>query len=267
MMKRLLLSILLLILLATSSCQSEQYRAKRLHRKRIQQAHSALEVAIEANIKYREITTSCGWFSPGLATRFLVIPLRKDIIRPAVAYKAAKDSLKPSEEEALLARTENEFLEKRGTFILIIISNSSSSLTSGTHSLSFKDFKNDLTLINESGKKFKMTSYTHNLDANLNPGFNMGYINFDNFRSGHDGHIDTYTLFFRNFRMSCNDSSSLAPTWSFLFEDSEVRFLALVREGWSKQELREDFVATPYERIGLSTSDVLAIVKFVLNFI
>ena len=245
-----------------------QQQQRKERNKRVEKTKGILEIALESNINYREINAPCGFFGilgQDLTAKVLLIPLKEEVVKSLVAYKAALDGLESNEEKQLLRRTQNEFLSKQGTFIVAIINNST--LKAGKNQIYFKDVINNIFLTNESGEKYEVAKHTHNLEKKLNPGFNLGYIHFKNFRQEHDGFTDTYTVEFNNFNLVCENGDVRTTEWSFLFDDSEVPFLALIEEGWTNQDIRDKYIPETYAAIGLETKDILNLIKFALILI
>ena len=95
------LSIILSLMLSLTSCDQAFYD-KQQQESKIAQMRDALEVALEANLKYREADVNCGWFNSNLTSKIIMIPLNKDVIDATVAYKVALENLAEDEKNKLL---------------------------------------------------------------------------------------------------------------------------------------------------------------------
>ena len=253
---------------AGSSGKKIREQQQKAQVQKVKETKGILELALEANIKYREINAPCGLLGVlgnDLKAKIILIPLKDEVIKASVAYKAALDGIDEAQETQLLQRTQYEFLNKQGTFIVAVINDST--LKAGKNQIYFDDVVNNIFLTDELGKKHKVVKHTHNLEKKLNPGVNLGYIHFENFRQNHDGYTDTYTVEFNNFNLVCENNEVRTTEWAFLFDDSEVPFLALIEKGMTKEDIRENYIPDTYTSIGLEAEDILNIVKFVLVLI
>lgn len=265
MLKIARLSILLSLILSLTSCSSEFYENQDNNAK-IQKNRDALEVALEANLKYREVNVSCGWFNSDLTAKVIMIPLNKEVIRATVAYKSAIEKLTPDQESQLLERSYKHFINaESATFIMMVINNQK--LEYGKNTIYFDNFRENVVLISETQGTYKLRNYDTNLSTSLSPGLNMGYVSFNNLRGTQDGFTDTYTIHFKNFKFTCSNQERYEQPWALLFDESEVNFVDLIAKGTSKQEIRNQFVAEPYESVGLKAQDVTNLLVFVIKIL
>jgi hypothetical protein len=239
---------------------------QREQKEQIDKMRGALEVALEANLKYRPITVSCGFFDSKLTSKVVMIPLNKDVIDATVAYEAALKNLNPSQKDKILQKSYRHFLSSKiSTFVLMVINNES--LDSEKNQIYFGDFRNTVYLLNEGQRQFKLKNYDTVLSAPLSPGLNIGYVTFDNFRGTQDGYTDTYAIHFASFVLTCNQRQAVEQKFAVGFDESEVKFVDLVAKGISVGDIRKNYVAEPYESVGLKANDVANLLVFVTKIL
>jgi hypothetical protein len=261
------LLVMLPLLILLTSCESDDGKQKQ--EAKIQKMKDALEVTLEANMNYREIDLDCGFWNSNLTSKFILIPLNKDVIRTAVAYKAANENLSPQQEDQILQKNYQHFLET-GTAVYVVVVVNPEKLDSGKNRIFFSNLEKNAVLVSEDRQIYGLVNYTTSLAAPLSPGINKGYLHFRNFRKSQsqDGFTDAYSIHFNEFNLTCGSDQGARQDWAFSFDDSEVKFLDFfVSQGLSKEDVRKRFVATPYEAVGLKADDVFNILKFVTQAI
>ncbi len=222
----------------------------------------ALSITLEANLEYRELEAPCELWRK-LVSKFVVIPIKKEVIDSMLKYIAVRDKLNISEEKNLLQKTYSEFLSSnKSTFVIAIINNPN--LEFGKNRIYFQNLVEDIYLINNR-KKYALVDYTHNLSASLNPGWNEGYLHFQNFRQENTGIIKAYSLHFNGFNIVCDSSKVRSQDWALTFDESDINFVALIDKGLSKDEIRKNYNVNSFSTLNLTDEDILNLVKFVIR--
>ncbi|NCQ71462.1 MAG: hypothetical protein GPI99_21075 [Microcystis aeruginosa W13-15] len=254
-------------MLSLTSCDQAFYD-KQQQESKIAQMRDALEVALEANLKYREADVNCGWFNSNLTSKIIMIPLNKDVIDATVAYKVALENLAEDEKNKLLQKSYQHFLRgNSATFVIMIVNNDT--LEHGKNLIYFNDFREDVILLSESQRVHKLKNYDTNLSTFLSPGLNMGYVSFENFRNDQDkdGFMDTYTIRLDRLILTCSNQQKNYQTIALRFDESEVHFVDLIAQGMSKEDIRNKWVAEPYQDVGLKANDVANLLVFVIKIL
>lgn len=231
-----------------------------------QQTLAALSFTLENNLRYTKITASCGPLSrKKLVTKAIVVPLNKSVIDASINYQAASLRLNEDERKSLLEESYRHLLESNTASYIIILSNNPD-LDSSQDSLRFKNFPEDIKL-NFNNSDYNLINYTGNLEANLNPGWNTGYLHFENYRRDYSGLINAPSIRFRNYSMTCNNKEATSHEWAILFDESDTNFLALVQKGLTADEIRNKFIVNPLETIRLTQQDIDNLIKLTLDAI
>lgn len=260
------LPIVLSLVLSLTACSVDEIKKE----ENVKKMRDALEVALEANLKYREANAKCGFINGDLTSKIIMIPLNKDVIDATVAYKAALENLTDSEKNDLLQKSYQHFLQtKSATFVMMVINNER--LEHGKNLIYFNNIKEDVVLLSESQRVHKLNNYDTNLSTFLSPGLNMGYVSFDNFRDKQDGFkdgfTDTYTIRLDRLILTCSDQQKYYQTIALRFDESEVGFVDLIAQGMSKNNIRDKWVAEPYKDVGLKAHDVANLLVFVAKIL
>jgi hypothetical protein len=254
MNKKILPVALLLLSLVLTSCNIQNSPEE--------QKKKALSLSIESNLQYREVSVSCDWFGGKIVSKIVMVPLNKQIIDAAIDYNLSRRKLSDSEVNSLRQRSYKEFLEsKKSAFVLVVVNNEK--LEAGKNAVGFDKFLQNVRLYGKSGKPYKMVDYSRNLGGRLNPGWNEGYVYFENFREKTDDLIKDYTVRIDNYYVACDQASYKTEQLSFRFDESDINFLAEIQSGLDESKLREIYVTNKYEAVGLKPNDVLNLVRFV----
>ncbi|MDJ0842664.1 hypothetical protein [Crocosphaera sp.] len=257
--------ILLSLALSLASCSTD-FMEKRQAAEKAKQMRDALEVALEANLKYREVNVACGWWHSDLTSKVIMIPLNKDVIDATVAYKAVLENLTQEQINQLLQKSYQHFLKgTTSTFVMMIINNDK--LEFGKNIIYFSNFRENVFLLSESQKPHKLRNYDTNLSTSLNPGLNMGYVSFENFRGTQDGFTDTYTVHFKSFNLTCSNEQRYEQRLAINFDESEVGFVDLIAKVMTKRDIRNKWVAEPYKNVGLKAHDVANLLVFMMKIL
>jgi hypothetical protein len=236
----------------------------------------ALSLTLESNLKFRELRISCGQnnFSLGkfdvpllngknLISKFIVIPINREVIDAVVNYKVALEGLSQSETAKMLSKSYKEFSGSGKTTFIIIISNNPT-LDSSSDIVKFNKIHEDISL-RIGNQEFYPIAYTTNFLSALNPGWNDGYVQFQDFRNAPRGEgLNAYSINFDGLHMGCGGTKAI-QNWAFLFDESEVNFLSLIQKGLTKEEIRNRYIVNSFESIGLSQTDVTNLIKIVAN--
>ena len=231
----------------------------------------ALSLTLEANLAYREFQMVCNQFTrKKLVSKVVVVPIKKEVIDSMIEYIAVRDSLEKKEKKALRDESYDEFLfSDQATFVISVVNNPKFDF--GKDKIYFGDLSNSVKL-QVSEQTYKLSDFTRNLDSSLNPGWNEGYLHFQNFRGSYKGLIKAYSLHFGNFTMSCGstmtDSNGVerenvyTEELALPFDESDVNFVALVEDGLSKEDIRKNYNVTAFDTLQLTEDDILNLVKF-----
>jgi hypothetical protein len=259
--------VVLQFFLATTACVDPQKLRLQQEQQDIKNKRDALSLTLESNLKFRELSISCGKANlplnigiggRNLVSKFILIPINKEVIYAVVNYKAALEKLGATERRKLLEKGYAEFLNANKTTFMIIISNNPK-LDSAKESIHFAKIEEGMRLRLEKNEYLPL-AITPNFMSSLNPGWNDGYIQFGDFRGDYKGSINAYSVNFDGFHMSCGDVKT-SQNWAFLFDESEVNYLALIQKGLSKEEIKSRYIVNSYESIGLSQLDVENLIK------
>ncbi len=250
--------------LAGESCNKDAQKTltpEEYKKEDIEKKLAALTIALEANLKFREFGISCGYFRE-LKSKVIIIPLKKEVIHAAVEYKAALEGLSDEHKEQLLRKNYQELINaSTSTFIFLIANND----LKNDEIVYFKTINDGLTLKTENGKEYKLKKFTQNFSTYLNPGWNRGYLHFDNFRNELKGVTRTYSVHFDGFTLACGDKTQTITAWAFEFEESEIDYLTLLEDGLKIDEIRDQYVETSYASIGINSAEILDIIKFIIK--
>lgn len=241
----------------------EKIKSKKSELKEIDgnQRLAALTIALEANLEYREFKNSCGLLSSSLVSKIILIPLKKEVITATIEYKAHLENLSSKKKVAMMHRNYQEYLKSgQSVFVLSVINNEKLHLDAKIY---FKNLKNNVRLLSEDRKQYRVTKFTQNFAEPLNPGWNRGYLYFDNFRLNKK--VERYSVHFDEFYVNCDEDAEKVSRWAFSFDESEVNYLALLQAGLSAEEVRQKYVFTPHKSVGLDKEDVLGIIKLILR--
>ncbi|MFK8186704.1 MAG: hypothetical protein AB8B99_25290 [Phormidesmis sp.] len=261
---------MILCLMATG-CESyqiamEEQNAEKLREKLYPQTLEALTLSLEENLAYRELNVSCGPLShKKLVSKVMLIPVNKEVVDAAVSHKAVAERFSESKKQELLEKKRRELLKSdKTTFIMVVVNNPK--LEYGKDAIYFENISKNLTLT-LNGKPYKLTNFTNNLAASLNPGWDSGYIHFDNFRQDYSGGIDAYAVNFGNFKMVCNGEITASQPWALTFDDTDLNFLALIQEGFTSSEIKEKYVVNTFETIQITQKDVDNMIKILFKLV
>ena len=236
----------------------------------------ALALTLESNLKFRELRISCGqnnlplgkldvplFNRKNLISKFIVIPINSEVIDAVVNYKVALEGLGKTEAARMADKSYKEFSGSGKTTFIIIISNNPT-MDSSSDFVKFNKIDDDISL-RIGTQEFFPTAYTTNFLSSLNPGWNDGYVQFQDFRKDSRGErLNAYSINFDGLHMGCEGTKAI-QNWAFLFDESEVNFLSLIQKGLSKEEIRNRYIVNSFESIGLSQTDVANLIKIVSN--
>jgi hypothetical protein len=233
----------------------------------------ALSLAIEQNMEVREFTDFCikqtpGLFSTGrdeVKTSMILIPINKEIVDAALDYKFVIEKLTEKEINQLQQKTYQTYLT--GSYSVFVLFVKNSETLDNDDEVYFNDFKTNVYLHDEQNK-FSLKKYTRIFDAKLSPGWNKGYLYFQNFRS--DSNF-SYSIHFSGLVINaCQDRRDHKPksqTWAMSFDESDMRFFSMLQQGLSKDQIRKQYGITSYTTAGLTGLDILNIIGSIVDFI
>lgn len=231
----------------------------------------ALSLTLEANLEYREFQMLCNQLTrKKLVSKVVVVPIKKEVIDSMIAYVAVRDGLNKDESKDLREESYKEFLNSdQATFVVSIVNNPKFEF--GKDKIYFGNISDSVKL-QVSDKTYKISDFTRNLNSSLNPGWNEGYLHFQNFRGAYSGIIKAYSVHFGNFNMSCGgtvtDGNGVVreniqtEELALSFDESDINFVALVEDGLSKEDIRRNYNVTAFDTLQLTEGDVLNLVKF-----
>ncbi|MDQ1350890.1 MAG: hypothetical protein QG657_1192 [Acidobacteriota bacterium] len=229
-------------------------------------ALNGLTVALEKNMQFREFKNNCVKLSSfqyrgSMKTSVVLIPLKKEVIEAALNYRAVLDNLPTHETARLKEKNYKEFLHgNKAAFIIIVLNNEK---FDNDESVFFSYIRENIYLKTDNGVTSKLREYTPGFDVGLNPGWNSGYLFFDNFREYQN--FKSYSVHFNNLHIKCGSKEQVEPDWAFSYDDSYENFFALFKDGIDIDEVRKDRVQTTYEKMGFGSDDILNIIKFILK--
>lgn len=267
------LFLIFLVVFGLTSCTQEisqsiqNQKDKTTQAEKINKTKKALSLALEANLKYQEFKISCGYWSNQLTSKFVIIPLKKDVIQAAIAYKAAIDNLTDNQAASIEQEHLSTLLNSgKTTFIFIVINNKQ--LKYGEEILVFDSIKATTKLVGKNNKSYGLIDFSSNFSTPLSAGWNEGYLEFENFRKDYSGLVNTYSVQFTGYNMKCGDpNTARIQQFSFAFDESQINYLALIEQGLSENDIKERYVSTTYETVGISEQDVLSLVKFCIKLL
>ena len=230
----------------------------------------ALSLTLEANLEYREFQMICNQITrKKLVSKVVVVPIKKEIIDSMIAYIAVRDNLEEKEREDLREKSYQEFLRSdQATFVISVVNNPKFDF--GKDKIYFGNIADSVKL-QVSDRTYQISDFTRNLDSNLNPGWNEGYLHFQNFRGSYTGLINAYSIHFGQFNMSCGGTVTdgnvereiiYTEELALSFDESDINFVALVEDGLSKDDIRRDYNVTAFDTLRLTEDDILNLVKF-----
>jgi hypothetical protein len=252
------------MLLLSSSCNVGKFFDA--NEKELQQVSDALSVTLEANLKYREVQSSCGFgpFSKKIVSKIALVPINKEVIDATVRLKSLREKMKSQDEQLFLQKNYDTFLTSdRTTFIFIAVNNAT--LEYGKDKVIIESPNNNI-FVTSQGKTHKLIDFTTSLGTNLNPGWNDGYLHFQNFRKNRTGIVKDYSVHINSMRIVCDSSSLATQPWAFSFDDSDTNYLSFIKEGLSKDDVRKRYNLSAFTYLDIKEDDVTNIVKLVLKF-
>lgn len=231
----------------------------------------ALSLAIERNVSVRNFQhQSCSFFGYHmLKSSVILIPINKEILDAAIAYKAKSEKM--SEQDAEKLRTQNYETYITGNtaaFVLfVVVSVDAGAVDDRYDEVYFNGFSNNVNLQDES-QKYQLEKYTRVFDAPLSPGWNKGYLYFQNFRKEQNF---SYSLHFSNFIVNaCKGNGSSTPlsgSWAMSFDESQIGFLSLLQKGLDENSIRKQYGITSYSTAQLNGSDILNLISTVVGLL
>jgi hypothetical protein len=245
-----------------SGCTPPQDKAKTA-----QQALDALAVTLEANLKYREVQSECGFgpWKKELVSKVALVPINKEVIDATLRLKAAREEMSPTNQKNLEARNYQAFVNgDRTTFMLIVVNNDK--LDFGKDRI-FIDQPNQYVVATSQNKQYKLIDYTTSLGTNLNPGWNDGYLHFQNFRKNRPGLIKDYSVHINSMSVICDGSNTASQPWAFSFDDSDLNYLSLIQQGLTKDQVREKYNLNAFTYLKMNNEDIGNLVKLVFKFV
>jgi hypothetical protein len=229
-------------------------------------AFNGVAVALEKNMQLREFRNNCVKLIPfqfrgSMRTKIVLIPLKKEVIEAALNYRAVSDNLPTNETMRLKEKNYKEFLYgNKAAFIIIVINNEK---FYDDETVFFPNIRENIYLKTDNGATSALREYTPGFDVGFNPGWNFGYLYFDNFRTYHN--FKSYSVHFNNFHINCGRKKQVESGWAFSYDDSYENFFALFKNGIDIDEVREDRVQTTYKEMGFGYDDILNIINFILK--
>lgn len=186
-------------------------------------AYEAFSMAVNQHAATHRFKQGCGWGL--LRSTIVLVPLNRDVVKTAVAYKAEKQGLSASEQERLRRQAIREHVDGEwATFVLIVRNDYSSR----KESVELINPKRHTKLFTET-REYALEKYTRLFGTRLPNGETKGYLYFENFRPSSS---NSYSLHFNAIQLECGgDLDGSVRQTTFAFDHSEVGFLAMMDEG------------------------------------
>jgi hypothetical protein len=235
----------------------------------------ALSLAIEQNLEIKHFRDNLKILDPiiiflehttdKIDVYVILIPINKEIIDAAIAYKSKVERLTSQKIEELRKRNYDTYITGQiAAFTLIVYI---------PHDLDFEDeivfenFANNVFLFDES-KKYPLKKYTRVFDETLNSGWTKGFLYFQNFRQSSNF---SYSVHFNGLKVNTSkDDNSHIPrseSWAMSYDESYMQFLSMLQNGINENIIRQNYGISAYTTAGFSSSDILNIINTVLTII
>jgi hypothetical protein len=224
----------------------------------------ALQLAIEQNGEHRHFVRKC--FLDWIRTDVFLVPIDEVILEAAVAYKAAISGMSSDDAADLREANLDRYLQgDDATFALLVRNSKGRRRFDPYDHVQFEDFANDVVL-RAGNRRWRLRDYTRIFDAPLSPGWNRGYLYFENFRL--TGSYD-YSVHFSRFDVTASTRHCPKPTneWAMSFDESDLGILALLQKGMSSREIRRNHGISGFQTAGLSGSDMMGFVQVLLGLL
>ena len=229
----------------------------------------AFRLAIEQNMQVRIFNNSCEYrktwrSSDSVKSIVILIPLNKEVIDAAIEYKTQTEKLSNEESENLRVSNYSAYINGDLCAFTLLIKNNDN--LDDDDEIYFKQIMENFYLHDEFSK-YSLIRYTHVFDEKLSPGWNKGYLYFQNFRQknsySYSVHIGGYIV------NSCpeNNDHKAGKKWAFSFDESDLNFFALLEKGISEDVIRSRYGITANTSANLSGIDFFNIIGTILNIV
>lgn len=258
---KLILVLGVIILIFMVLVFTKKNTSSRFNKQQKENRINSLTVTLEDNLKYRPFEVSCNLIH-SLNSVIILIPLNKQVIDATIAYKIAIESISVDMENKLYEENYTKYLNSEiSGFILLIINENK---IKNDERIYFSNLTKNILVKTEENRIFPLVKFTQNFTEPLNPGWNIGYLFFKNFRKVG---LDSYSIHFDGFNIECSQTKTRLPAWAWSFDESKIGFLSLFEEGLNVEQVRERYTISSYEKIGLEYEDVFNIIKLLLRLV
>jgi hypothetical protein len=262
MKKEFFLITISITLLACNDSEKKVKLAKEEKIAKESRLEDALTLAIERNLRNDYITSDCSTFGKKstLVSEVFTIPIKSEIIDAAADLRAFRENMNESQRLELKATGYKDFLNSNKVSCIVAVINNR--IDNG-ESISFPDFKNNITMQLENGMKLPLIGYTPALEKNLTSGLNSGYVYF----SGTiPDSINSYSVIFSKINLVCsNAENQTSKLMAFSFDRSKLEFLSLLDNGFDKNSIRTKYSLKAYEQRGLTIENFQQIISLTLS--
>jgi len=223
---------------------------------------TALKLSIENVMKVKDF--GVGTSDDFVKVKFVVIPITKQLIDVTVRYHAKLNKMDAGVVDSFIEKANKKYIDGTfSSFAIFIIRT-----TGGSGGRAYFSSKLDESVVlDDDFKNYNITGYTKNLNIPFNVGVNSAYIHFDNFRKENPY---SYSLTFSNFAIGVYPYISdylHTYQWSFSFDNTELGMLALLKNGLTEEQVRENYGVYSYSRFSMSESDFLTILNTIVTLI
>jgi hypothetical protein len=232
----------------------------------------ALSLAVEQNLEIRRFHDECMKDGTSIFPRkdavtasVILVPINKEVLDASIAYKAKLDGLSGSATKALEVQCYATYLNgPNAAFVLFVKTNDDLDQDDDVHFVNF----GESVFLHDETRKYILEKYTRVFDEKLSPGWNRGYLYFQNFRKSKDY---SYSVHFSGFVVNACASvgvhSARPESWAMSFDEAYMKFFSLLQEGLSENSIRQKYGITSYTTAGFSGKDILDIINTVVGIL
>jgi hypothetical protein len=223
----------------------------------------ALQLALENNVQASTYADRCNAFGAEQRTLIGVVPINRQVLTAAVAYRAELHALDAAATQDLLDRSTARYLHGDEAVFLLFVVNPNPMDPEALVLLS----ADDIRLQDEYRRRYEPLRSTPVFDGNrpLGPGTTHGYLYYPNFRPA--GGASYAVQFDSGYVRLCPNGEDRYVYMALGFDESELDFFDLFRRGIDPEALRRDYRIPTYGEAGLTSPDFLDLLSLVINLI
>lgn len=223
------------------------------------EAYEAFSMAVHRHMESDHFEQSCTWGN--IESTFILIPLNRDIVKTAVAYKAEADGLSNAERRRLNRQAIDEHVDGSLTTFLFLVH---TRYGDDDQYVEIGEPPNTVKMFSET-REYSLQKFTRIFGSRLPEGKNDGYLYFNNFRPSSS---NSYSVHFEEIKLKCgpNYDPSVRRT-TMAFDHSEVDFLSLVDDLSVDQIKNRTQPKTSDSDSAASASDLLNVASILVTVI